>query len=300
MVLKRMSDIDLDHREYLEFLNAANSDNDDWVPFDTVESLRTILFSNPEYDANRHLVVMVDKTIAADLFIKIRSRQPGTAEMELNIAADSRGKGLGERLLSAALKLLDQTVDTKRIILSPGNHEILSFAEAHGFRVSVAQVDMAHDLELLEPARIPSGYEIRPVDLDQLEEVTKLRNQIFHLARRAEELEVLMVSTVITANVIAGIVDNEIVGYCIAQIDSRSGSEEGLIAEIGVREEHRRKGIGKAMLLMNLDWLKSKGCKKATVSADSTNVSGLGLCKRTGFRAFGTKNKILEKKSRKD
>ena len=300
MFLKRMSDIDLDHREYLEFLNAANSDNDDWVPFDTVESLRTILFSNPEYDPDRHLVAMVDKTIAADLYIKIRSYPPSVAEIELNIATYRRGKGLSEQLLSAALKLLDQTVETTRIILSPGNREILSFAEAHGFRVSVAQVDMAHGLELLEPAHIPSGYEIRPVGFDRLEEVTELRNRIFHLAHRVEELEVLTMATVISANIIAGIVDSELIGYCIAQIDSRSGSEEGLIAEIGVREEHRRKGIGKAMLLMNLDWLRSRGCTEAAVSADSNNVSALRLYKRTGFRAFRTKNKILEKKSRKD
>ena len=72
------------------------------------------------------------------------------------------------------------------------------------------------------------------------------------------------------------------------------------MAEIGVREEHRRRGIGKAMLLMNLDWLRSKGCTKATVSADSTNTSALRLYKRTGFRAFRTKNKILEKKSHKE
>ncbi len=300
MVLKRMSDIDLDQGKYLEFLNAANSGNDDWVPFDTIESLRTILFSNPEYDANKHLVIMADKAIVADLYVKIRSFPPSIAEIALNIAADRREKGLGEQLLSAALKLLDQKVETTRVILSPGNREILSFAEAHGFRVSVAQVDMAHDLELLEPARIPSGYEIRPVGLDQLEEVTELTNQIFRLAHRVEELEILTVSTVISTNIIAGIVDNKIVGYCIAQIDRRSRSEEGLIAEIGVREEHRRKGIGKAMLLMNLEWFRSKACTRATVSADSTNLSALTIYKRTGFRAFRTKSKILEKKSRKD
>lgn len=300
MVLKRMSDIDLGHGEYLEFLNAANSDNDDWVPFDTVESLRTILFSNPEYDPNKHLVAMVDKVIAADLYTKIRSDEPSVAEIELNIAVDRRGYGLGEKLLSAALRLLDQTVDATRIVLSPGNREILPFAEAHGFSVSVTQVDLVHNLQSVEPARIPSGYEIRSVSFGQLEEVTELRNQIFHAVHRAEELKILMTGATISANIIAGTVDSEVVGYCIAQIDSRAGSEEGLIAEIGVTKEHRRRGIGKAMLLMNLDWLRSKGCTKVIVNADSNNVSALRLYERTGFRAFRTKNKILEKKGHKD
>ena len=300
MIPRRKSDIDLDHGEYLEFLNAANSDNDDWVPFDTVESLRTILFSNPEYDANKHLVVMVDKAIAADLYIRTRSYEPSVAEIELNIAVERRGQGLGAKLLSAALKLLGQAVETTRIILSPGNRETLSFAKARGFRVSVAQVDLAHDLQSLEPARIPSGYEIRPVGFDQLEEVTELRSRIFRAAHRAEELEVQIMGTAISVNIIASIAESEVAGYCIAQIDSRAGSEEGLIAEIGVREEHRRRGVGKAMLLMNLDWLRSKGCTRAIVNADSKNISALRLYRGTGFRAFRTKNKILEKKSNKD
>ena len=90
--------------------------------------MRTILFSNPEYDANKHLVVMVDKAIAADLYIKTRSYQPSVAGIALNIAVDRRGKELGEKLLSVALELLDQAVETARTILSPGNREILSFA----------------------------------------------------------------------------------------------------------------------------------------------------------------------------
>jgi len=292
--LKRMVDIELNHGAYLEFLNAANRDNDDWVPFDSIESLRTILFLNPDYVANWHFVMVVDQAFIADLFMKIHPFRPSVAEIEVNIAMDCRGKGLGEKLLSVALKLLNQSVDIIRIILSPGNREILPFAKASGFNV-LTQVDLVHDLRLVEPMHTPSEYQIQPMGINQLEEVTVLRNQIFGTAHRVQELEIMMKEGVISTNIIIASIRSEVVGYCIAQIDNRTPHKEGSIVEISVRQEHRRKGVGKAMLLMNLDWLKSKGCIRTTVNAASNNVSALKLYEGAGFRAFRIKEKILEK-----
>ena len=68
-----------------------------------------------------------------------------------------------------------------------------------------------------------------------------------------------------------------------------------MIAEIGVRQEHKRKGIGKAMLLMNLDWLKSEGCNRATVNSKSDNVRALRLYEASGFNILRAKEKIAEK-----
>ena len=76
MKLERMVNVNLDIREYLDFLNKANIDNDDWVPFDSIESLSTFIFSDPEYDPERHLLIMVDDLIVADLYIKIRPSKP--------------------------------------------------------------------------------------------------------------------------------------------------------------------------------------------------------------------------------
>ncbi|MFB0503261.1 MAG: GNAT family N-acetyltransferase [Candidatus Bathyarchaeia archaeon] len=294
MKIERIGDIHLDHREYLEFINDANRDNDDWVPFSSVESLRTFLFLYPDYDANKHLVIIVNKAIVADLFMKIRSVKPVVAEIALNIARDWRRKGLGERLLSTALGMLNQSIDVIRIILSPGNREILQFAKDSGFNV-LTQVDFTHDLKLIEPVHIPSGCHIQPVKMDQLEEVTFLRNQIFGTSHREEELKTLIEEGVISTNIIVATVYREVVGYCITEEDSRTPSKEGLIAEIGVKQEHRRKGIGKAMLLMNLDWLKSKGCHRVTINSKSDNTRALRLYEASGFNILGIKEKIAEK-----
>ena len=293
MKLERMGGIHLDHRKYLQFINDANTDNDDWVPFDSVGSLKTFLFLNPSYDVDKHFAIVVNKEIVADLLTKIYSIRPIVAEIGINITRDWRGKGLGEKLLSTALGVLNQSIDVIRIILSPGNREILPFAKQLGFSV-LTQIDMVHNLKLIEPPHVPPGYQMQPINVSQLEEVTNLRNRIFSITHRMEELKTLMKGGVISTNVIVTTANKEIVGYCIAEKDGRTPSE-GLIVEIGVRQGHRRRGIGKAMLLMNLDWLKSEGCNRVTVNSKSDNVPALRLYEDTGFEILKIKEKTLEK-----
>lgn len=295
MKLARIKDLELEYGKYLEFINAANKDNDDWVRFDSIESLKTFLFSSRNYDASRHFAILADKAIVADVFVKIHDLKPSVAEIELNICMNWRNKGLGEKLLSKALNLLSESVSTIRIILSPGNREVLPYAKAKGFSV-LTQVDLEHDLKLLSPFYVPSGYQIQPAGVSQLEEVTLLRNKIFDTVHRVEELETAIKSEVISTNILVAITNGAIVGYCIAQKERRTSSREGWIVEIGVKLKHRRKGLGKAMLLMNLNWLKSSGCNRATVNCKSDNASALKLYEEIGFKIFRVKEKILEKR----
>jgi len=295
MKLERAKDIKLEYGEYLEFINASNRDNDDWVPFDSIESLKTFLFSNPNYDAERHFLILVEERIVADLFIKLHASKPGVAEMELNICVERRNKGLGERLLATALNLLNKSVGITQIILSPGNHEILSFAKAEGFSV-LTQVDLIHDLKLPNLVHAPLAYQIQPANVGQLEDVTLLRNQIFSTTHSVEELETIMQGKSILTNIMVTTTNKKVIGYCIAQKDSRTLSEEGWIVEIAVKQEHRRKGIGKAILLTSLNWLKSIGCNQVTVNCMSDNISALKLYEETGFKVFRVKEKILERK----
>ncbi len=295
MKIEKVKDTYLDHREYLEFINDANVDNDDWVPFDSVESLGIFLFSHPDYDANRHLVVTFDEGIVADLLVRTLSPERRVAEIQLNITVDWRSKGLGERLLSTALETLDECVDVVRIILSKGNREILPFAEQRGFK-ALTQIDLACDLEPIEPIHIPVGYEMQPMQSDQLAAVNSLRNHLFGVAHRVEELKTLVRGGVIQASVIVVASDGGVVGYCIAQKDTRARSKEGTIVEIGVEREYRRRGIGEAVLQMSLDWLRSVGCNRVTVSSRSSNVPALRLYEKTGFKILREKEKILEKR----
>jgi len=71
--------------------------------------------------------------------------------------------------------------------------------------------------------------------------------------------------------------------------------KEGSILEIGVKREHRRKGIGKAILLRNLDWLRSEECSRTIVNVDSDNFPALKLYEAAGFRTYRIKEKRLEK-----
>ncbi len=290
MNLHRASDIHLNHGKYLRFVNEANIDNEDWVPFDSIESLRTFVFSSSRYDASKHYVIVEEGSLVADLYI--RSPEPEVAEIMINILKEWRDKGLAADLLSTALSILERQVDVIRIILSAGSFEVLPLARAKGFNV-VTQVDLIHDLKAIGPIPVPEGYEMKTIGISQLENVTVLRNQIFG-RHGAEELEVLLKSQVITVNITAAVCKGEYVGYCIAQKDDRT-PQEGLIAEIGVEPGHRSKGVGRSMLQMNLEWLRSEGCKTANVNARSDNTPALELYKTSGFKIAREKEKILEK-----
>ncbi len=302
--IERLADVSLDCPAYLEFINAANEDNEDWVPFDSTDSLKIILFSNPRYYPKLHFMVRADEAVVADLYVKIHSTESRTAEIELNIAKNWRGKGLGERLVSRALANLDQETEVVRIIVSPGSSEVIPYCTNLGFKV-LKQVDMVHDLEKIESAQIPLKCSINKIKFQDLEEVTRLRNEIFSQSHTVDELKMLFPSKTpeketLWNNILKAAVNRKIVGYCIAGKDNRVSSGEGWIAEIGVVREHRRKGIGKTLLLKNLRWLKSIGCTKSTVNTNPDNTSALKLYESVGFKVFRTKEKILELKRNRD
>ena len=302
MKIEKLENIFLDYQMYVEFINESNKDNEDYVPFSSidVDALKIVLFSNPNYDPKQHLIIVVNEIIVADLYTKINTQEPKTAEIVINIIKNWRGKKLGEKLVSKALAGLDETIKVVKIIVSPGSSEVIPYCKKLGFKV-FKQVDMVHNLEKIESVQIPLKCTIDKIEIEDLEEVTKLRNEVFRESHTVDELKMLFPSKTpqketLWTNILIAIVDKKIVGYCIAEKDNRTSTKEGWIIEIGVRKENRRKGIGRTLLLKNLHWLKSIGCLESTTNTNPDNVSALQLYSSVGFKTFRIKEKILEKK----
>ena len=73
----------------------------------------------------------------------------------------------------------------------------------------------------------------------------------------------------------------------------RPGKETCHVAELAVKENARKKGIGTALLEYGKTVAKEKGLKKYTLHADAENKPALRLYQRTGFELVKKKKSIL-------
>ena len=221
--------------EYWRFLNEANEDNEDWIPHSTPKSVQIFVFSDPLYNPEKHWVEAVDNKIAADLMVKIQNSNK--AHVELNIAKSSRKKGFGEALLKKALDSLTKPCSVK-IVLTPGNREILAFAKAQGFKVE-NMVDLKKNLTTLEKIQVPEGYHISTIGKTELNDLVSLWNKVFGASRRLEEIESMISQGDILVDATVASNMTEAAGFCIAYLIPNH--KEGCIAQLGVKEIHRRK-----------------------------------------------------------
>ncbi len=76
----------------------------------------------------------------------------------------------------------------------------------------------------------------------------------------------------------------EVAGYCLCYPEDRGNREMGLVDELGVRRNWRRRGIARALLLHGLAALKIRGLPRACLRVDSDNKKGaLALYESVGM-----------------
>jgi mycothiol synthase len=89
-------------------------------------------------------------------------------------------------------------------------------------------------------------------------------------------------------NLIAEAADGTLAAFCLCWIDpddnARNARSEGWISDLGTRRGHRKIGLGRAMLLAGMHWLKAQGLDTARLGVDAENPSGaLRLYESVGF-----------------
>jgi len=82
----------------------------------------------------------------------------------------------------------------------------------------------------------------------------------------------------------AGAEGDAVAGYCLCYPEDHGDTEVGLVDEIAVRRNWRRRGIARALLLRGLDALKERGLTRASLRVDSDNKKGaLALYESVGM-----------------
>ncbi len=79
---------------------------------------------------------------------------------------------------------------------------------------------------------------------------------------------------------IAALLQDKFVGFAIAIREGR----DGLIAEVGVISQFRRRGIGTFLSIKALEKLKERGFKQAFLGVDVQNTAAISLYEKLGFQ----------------
>ena len=88
--------------------------------------------------------------------------------------------------------------------------------------------------------------------------------------------------------------NNNMLGACVAAIHPAM-KDTGHIPWLAVLKEHRRKGLGKALLCSSLVWLEKKKIKTTNLSVEVSNPNALKLYNNCGFEVKSEMN-FMEKK----
>lgn len=81
--------------------------------------------------------------------------------------------------------------------------------------------------------------------------------------------------------------EGDLAGFCAARIDRAPAvfeeTERAEITDLAVREQRRRRGIGRALAEAALAWVEERGLSRVEVRVASRNVEGQGFWRALGF-----------------
>jgi mycothiol synthase len=257
-------------------------------------------WASAHWDAARDNWVVLDPTdpsalIAEGWAVKI----PGSARAFVGAAVHPawRNQGLGRELLRRALDRAREQGNTYVSCgvndrLAPAHHLLQQF----GFRRVVGWMAMRlpAETEVALP-RVPAGYTIRPYsELNDPALVLEAHNRGFigHWENRErpldEEIHRLQGPHVRPDGIfLATDAAGKVAGFCWteynAEHNAEIGENQGHIELLGVVPEARRTGLGRALLLTGVNWLRAQGMGPVELGVVGNNELALPLYQGVGF-----------------
>lgn len=148
-------------------------------------------------------------------------------------------------------------------------------------------VMMRNNLENLEDIVLPEGYEFKTFVLGDENKWVELMRNIFPESDWTVEKfwEAFGSQPQFDPNGLFFIItEKEYVATALGWFDEIDKREVGRVHWVGVKAEHRGKGLGKAVVLAVLHYLKGKGAQKAILDTQEYRQQAIKLYKSLGFR----------------
>lgn len=215
------------------------------------------------------------------------------------IQSEHRRKGLAKKLLTRAEKRAKELgVKVAHVSVSEKNTIARKALAELGFQL----IRREHELRLaLNEATVresAASFAIRHLQPGEEDKLTHIQNRSFagswgYNPNTEEEIRYGTSTGAYTPEeILLACEGDRPVAYCWTGVAYREGADMnegiGYIGMIGVDPDYRGLGMGRAVLLAGLSYLKSKGLRIAQLTVDGENEVARALYRSVGFRVYDT------------
>jgi mycothiol synthase len=311
---------DADLQGICDLINTCNAvDQLSDEPYASLTFVREWLLEDPDLDREQDIRLWADGTgrLGGLGIIRIPPQSAGDADpvvdghLFFRVHPEARHEGLEAGIVDWAAARVRGVAQERnqpghlRAGLHKTTPEYIAYRqgvlEGLGFRPVRYGYKMARPLhEPIPEPQLPEGYTQRTVAADEQARWVEAFNWSFidHWNHHplSEERNAQWISGPnyrAAGDLVAVAPDGTFAAFCRCEINNEDnaalGRNEGWIEVLGTRRGHRKIGLGRAMLLAGLHWLKGQGVETAVLGVDAQNPTGaLRLYESVGFVVANT------------
>jgi len=296
----RNIDKEKDLEAFVEFINLAHEDYPDHQDV-SKEYVVKYIFESPDFDDRMNFLAFDGHRLIGRGRGDLETDVDGSVTLQIipEYRSDELRDMLYEKVINHLAKRKLKTIRTQAYTKF---NEQIHFFEGKGFQDKWRHYSMTRDMgQPLQEIKC-SNIEIMVPDLDK--EYKEVRDTIdMGFSDTMDSTEEMMVNFDEFANeewflkdgiIVAKDDKGKMMGVCVASIHPAM-KDRGHIPWLAVLKNHRGKGLGKALLLSGLAWLKDNDTKEAILSVEIDNPNALNLYKSCGFKV-NSELRIMEKK----
>jgi GNAT superfamily N-acetyltransferase len=290
-----------DIEDIVNLINTSNKDDPLW-DIQNVQAYRRNSFEDDDWEAEGHWLVLHDGTpvgFGGSIVLK-RHLEHGRNEgwMALWVLQDYREEGIQQELVRRAVEYLGgRGVAQAKIWDLIGTEWRISVLEKFGFKETWHEYIMIKKTPDIPSPEHPEGLEFEDFFLkdstdQQLTDYMNALNRAFSqdemfVPRTMESLKKWKEASADISRINLAKIDGNIVGECLSFIEVGYNKEHnvntGWIGAFGVLKDYRRKGVGKALLVIGMKWLQDRGMDTLYLCVAVRNPKALNLYKSVGF-----------------
>ena len=204
-----------------------------------------------------------------------------------------RRRGLGQQLLHAVVAHARALhLSRVHVCVPPGNAGTSVFLLNEGFTPVRVHWYMRWRDGPLEVPVLPEGYALRSFTFGEEALLTEIQNTAFEdtWGFCPNTVEQIAYRVCLPGTRPEGIIflthREQVVGYNWTRIDGPSHQATGIICMTGVAPSYRSRGLGRAVVVAGMQYLKAQGVQRIELTVDRDNLPACRLYQALGFQRY--------------
>ena len=288
MRIRRFRWQDLERLTYL--FNEVNGISGTERAYD-VEIMREEL-SDPSRKPEQDCLLAESDSSFVGFALIVRELAIGRAVVNGGVLKSHRNLGIGRELTRGAVEHAQAlNADVVNVEAASDRADARHLLVSEGFRPVKTYWEMRWETSDIPPAVTPKRFSLRPFVMGQDEvALTELQNAVFaeswgFCPNTVEDISAKVRSKRCQAGGIIFVVDgNRPTAYNWTMSVSDNKPSIGWIAMTGVHPDYRREGLGKAVVVAGMRYLKTEGVNEIELQVDSENRPARTLYLELGFK----------------